>query len=293
MSRGTVRGITTLPRANMEPRSVDGRRQVALSLICTISLICQSFRPLGLGRGLLEALRKLLASAPCMLSHDLSWCTPPQTDGNTTWGPDPALTLLGQEQALNVAAEWALEIPNGARLPDVIWSSPLRRAAHTLALTYEKTAIAQGVRPMFKEVSLRLMSHRSLASPEEQSFHPLAFINRDSENASVCIHATRASPVRVLSLALSVLRFLQSNVSTHICVLRAAYFLATTFARLQNPSNPLNFDFEPGFRVNDELWRPNERETAEHQQARTTKILDELFATEDAIDCACSSGCLV
>lgn len=167
MSRGTVRGITTLPRANMEPRSVDGRRQVALSLICTISLICQSFRPLGLGRGLLEALRKLLASAPCMLSHDLSWCTPPQTDGNTTWGPDPALTLLGQEQALNVAAEWALEIPNGARLPDVIWSSPLRRAAHTLALTYEKTAIAQGVRPMFKEVSLRLMSHRSLASPEE------------------------------------------------------------------------------------------------------------------------------
>lgn len=56
-----------------------------------------------------------------------------------------------------------------------------------------------------------------------------------------------------------------------------AYFLATTFSRLANPSNPLNYDFEPGFTVNDELWKPDVRESSGEQQGRTRRVLGEVF----------------
>lgn len=50
-----------------------------------------------------------------------------------TWGPDPPLTPLGISQALEVNRVWkeelSLEDGEGARLPDVVWTSPLRRAA--------------------------------------------------------------------------------------------------------------------------------------------------------------------
>lgn len=48
------------------------------------------------------------------------------------WGPDPELTARGIEQARDVAREWSKEVSEGGAqvvLPEVLWSSPLRRAA--------------------------------------------------------------------------------------------------------------------------------------------------------------------
>ncbi|CED83405.1 Predicted phosphoglycerate mutase [Phaffia rhodozyma] len=75
------------------------------------------------------------------------------TDGNLTWGPDPSLTSLGIEQAKHVNAVWKEELALSPPFPEIIWSSPLRRAADTLVWTYQDTAMngSSGVRPMFKE----------------------------------------------------------------------------------------------------------------------------------------------
>ncbi|KAL7410900.1 histidine phosphatase superfamily [Mrakia frigida] len=151
------------------------------------------------------------------------------TDGNMTWGPDPSLTPLGISQALEVNRVWKEELSlemkeeARARLPDVVWTSPLRRAAETLNHTYFDTALSNGLRPVFKEN-------------------------------------------------------LRESIGTHTCDARStSYFLATTFSRLANPSNSLNYDFEPGFTVNDERWKPDVRESSEEQQGRTRRVLGEVF----------------
>lgn len=77
----------------------------------------------------------LLSLVPRFKNLTVCTCSPHQTDGNMTWGPDPSLTPLGISQALEVNRVWKEELSlemkeeARARLPDVVWTSPLRRAA--------------------------------------------------------------------------------------------------------------------------------------------------------------------
>ena len=60
------------------------------------------------------------------------------TDGNMTWGPDPPLTTLGISQALDVNHVWHAELAldDPPRLPDAVWTSPLRRAAEYVVVDF-------------------------------------------------------------------------------------------------------------------------------------------------------------
>jgi len=57
-------------------------------------------------------------------------------DDELTWGPDPLLTPLGQSQATEARDAWISELPYGVPLPEQFFSSPLKRALDTWALTF-------------------------------------------------------------------------------------------------------------------------------------------------------------
>ncbi|PFH53324.1 hypothetical protein AMATHDRAFT_187957 [Amanita thiersii Skay4041] len=63
------------------------------------------------------------------------------TDGEITWGPDPELTQLGIEQAMNVQQAWKDELPFGLPLPDRLYCSPLTRAMKTCEITFHDTIL--------------------------------------------------------------------------------------------------------------------------------------------------------
>ncbi|KAI0286781.1 histidine phosphatase superfamily [Russula aff. rugulosa BPL654] len=58
-------------------------------------------------------------------------------DGELTWGPDPRLTPLGEEQARSAHDAWEREILRGLPVPQRFYCSPLTRAIRTLQLTFE------------------------------------------------------------------------------------------------------------------------------------------------------------
>lgn len=117
--------------------------EVSLIGLVYVSLSRTDFVFSGMGRLLLETLRSSLhllfrsslALVPRFKNLTVCTCSPHQTDGNMTWGPDPPLTPLGISQALEVNRVWKEELSlemkeeARARLPDVVWTSPLRRAA--------------------------------------------------------------------------------------------------------------------------------------------------------------------
>ncbi|KAI9460246.1 phosphoglycerate mutase-like protein [Lactarius psammicola] len=57
-------------------------------------------------------------------------------DGELTWGPDPRLTAIGEEQARSAHAAWEREILRGVPIPQKYYCSPLTRAIRTLELTF-------------------------------------------------------------------------------------------------------------------------------------------------------------
>ncbi|CAK5284545.1 unnamed protein product [Mycena citricolor] len=58
-------------------------------------------------------------------------------DDELTWGPDPDLTPLGEEQAVEANKVWKQELENGRMtLPGVLYSSPMTRAIHTNQITF-------------------------------------------------------------------------------------------------------------------------------------------------------------
>lgn len=58
-------------------------------------------------------------------------------NGTITWGPDAQLTPLGVEQAKNATAAWKEELLAGIPEPEVLYSSPLSRAAETAKITFD------------------------------------------------------------------------------------------------------------------------------------------------------------
>ncbi|PWN22720.1 hypothetical protein BCV69DRAFT_275647 [Microstroma glucosiphilum] len=74
-------------------------------------------------------------------------------DGEMTWGPDPELTPLGEDQARDVNAAWKVQIQrlqkglDAAPLPTRLFSSPFKRSAMTLLLTYQGILLPPGTTP--------------------------------------------------------------------------------------------------------------------------------------------------
>lgn len=65
---------------------------------------------------------------------------------------DAQLTPLGISQAKEAKAAFEKEISEGMPMPKLLLSSPLRRAASTLQITWEDLLIKKGkVKPIFKE----------------------------------------------------------------------------------------------------------------------------------------------
>ncbi|KAI0307574.1 histidine phosphatase superfamily [Multifurca ochricompacta] len=58
-------------------------------------------------------------------------------DGELTWGPDPHLTVIGEEQARNAHDAWKREVVRGAPVPQRFYCSPLTRAIRTFELTFK------------------------------------------------------------------------------------------------------------------------------------------------------------
>ncbi|TFK38871.1 phosphoglycerate mutase-like protein [Crucibulum laeve] len=58
-------------------------------------------------------------------------------DGEIIWGPDPLLTPVGEQQAVDAQVAWKVELPFGIPLPDKLYSSPLTRALKTCEITFD------------------------------------------------------------------------------------------------------------------------------------------------------------
>lgn len=73
------------------------------------------------------------------------------TDGNITWGPDALLDSTGIAQAEAVNAGWKQQIQDSIPLPETLYSSPMRRSASTLNITWSDILLNQGYVPYIKE----------------------------------------------------------------------------------------------------------------------------------------------
>lgn len=71
-------------------------------------------------------------------------------DGELTWGPDPRLTAIGEEQARSAHAAWEREILRGVPIPQKYYCSPLTRAIRTLELTFVDVLPAH-IKPLIVE----------------------------------------------------------------------------------------------------------------------------------------------
>lgn len=65
-----------------------------------------------------------------------------------TQGPDAVLTPLGEEQAQAANAGWKEQLKDGVPLPQTFYTSPLRRSASTLDITWKDIVLDKGVRPI-------------------------------------------------------------------------------------------------------------------------------------------------
>lgn len=74
-------------------------------------------------------------------------------DGEITWGPDPELTPLGENQARDVNRAWRKQLAaaeaqvDHAPLPTRLFSSPFKRSCRTLQLSYEGILLPPGTVP--------------------------------------------------------------------------------------------------------------------------------------------------
>ncbi|WOO86054.1 putative phosphoglycerate mutase [Vanrija pseudolonga] len=100
-------------------------------------------------------------------------------DGNMTWG-DATLTPLGEDQARAANAGWKEQIKAGIPVPQVLYSSPFRRAASTLDITWTDILLNKGVKPVFKEgwremIGLHTCDERSNRTVLAQTYPKFTF----------------------------------------------------------------------------------------------------------------------
>ncbi|KAF8550479.1 phosphoglycerate mutase [Imleria badia] len=71
-------------------------------------------------------------------------------DGKIVWGPDPQLTLLGEQQARDARSAWETELGYGVPFPRRLYTSPLTRAIRTNQITFDD-AIDSGLQTTIVE----------------------------------------------------------------------------------------------------------------------------------------------
>lgn len=104
------------------------------------------------------------------------------TDGNITWGPDPLLTPLGEEQATANNVAWKEQIKAGVPLPQILYSSPMRRSASTLQITWKDILLNKGFKPIIKEsyrevIGLHTCDERSNKTVLAETYRELGVYN--------------------------------------------------------------------------------------------------------------------
>ncbi|KAI0034919.1 phosphoglycerate mutase [Vararia minispora EC-137] len=72
-------------------------------------------------------------------------------DGEIIWGPDPLLTALGEEQAVQAHDAWKREIDVGAPIPTRFICSPMHRALRTYEISWGDIVSAKEVPPLILE----------------------------------------------------------------------------------------------------------------------------------------------
>lgn len=102
-------------------------------------------------------------------------------DGTIVWAPDPELTELGVNQALDNAYVWEQQIAKGIRLPTQWFASPFRRSVDTLIKTWEKHVDLKQVQPLIKEdfretMGVHLCDKRSSRSTIANKYQDLGFV---------------------------------------------------------------------------------------------------------------------
>ncbi|EMG45434.1 hypothetical protein G210_4387 [Candida maltosa Xu316] len=108
------------------------------------------------------------------------------TDGKTTWGPDPELTKLGEEQAKDNNKTWKNELVNNKNqdstliLPTKFFSSPFRRSINTLVHTWHDIVDLKEIKPLIEEhwretIGTVTCDQRSKRSVIAEKYEPLGF----------------------------------------------------------------------------------------------------------------------
>lgn len=195
------------------------------------------------------------------------------TDGNITWvrprlsshedeeadkyqGPDPLLTPLGEEQAAAANAGWKEQIKDGAPLPQVFYSSPFRRAASTLDITWRDILLNKGYLPVIKE---QWRENIGLHTCDARS------------NKSVIAETYRESP--------------SSDLPLNVLLTLPLYLYCLTLM-------PAHFTFEPSFTEHDPYWDATYIETDTQRAVRMRMALNDIFANDARtfISITCHSG---
>lgn len=73
------------------------------------------------------------------------------TDGEITWGPDPKLTEVGINQAIENGKAWDRELKDGCEIPTKWFTSPMSRSIDTMVYTWEKIVDLKDKKPLIME----------------------------------------------------------------------------------------------------------------------------------------------
>ncbi|KAK6873337.1 MAG: histidine phosphatase family protein [Asgard group archaeon] len=109
------------------------------------------------------------------------------TDGVSTWGPDPQLTELGIEQALDNNKTWKQELVNNKHnnkdliKPTRFFSSPFSRSIDTLFNTWKDIVDLKEVKPLIQEqwretIGMSTCDQRSPRSVIAKRYEDLGFV---------------------------------------------------------------------------------------------------------------------
>ncbi|KAG8790086.1 hypothetical protein FRC12_012777 [Ceratobasidium sp. 428] len=182
------------------------------------------------------------------------------TDGKITWGPDAELTELGKYQAKKAAQTWITEM---SRLDPVPLASNIAQLSLIIA-----TFIVESTRYHTANETL-------LIAPLPRHPNSRTHILRNPQThvrPSVYHRGKTPSPLQNLKTnLLEIQKDLREMIGIHTTdKRRSKSYIQQTFP---------NFDIEPGFSEEDELWTPTTRETDAEMEPRLKRALDHIFGS--------------
>lgn len=102
-------------------------------------------------------------------------------DGKLVWAPDPELTELGIQQAVDNGTEWGRQLSKGCKLPTKWFSSPFTRSIDTLINTWTTHIDISREKPLIKEdfretIGIHTCDKRSPKSLISKKYEHLGFV---------------------------------------------------------------------------------------------------------------------